>query len=87
MEVSQAQLDLIQASDALTKARVAIHGFRPDKVANEVASGQAVTEKTYKAGTEALRERNYRRLGLSISLLVIGATLIGLRLWIREIES
>jgi cytochrome c3-like protein len=87
MEVGQAQLDLIQAADALTKARVAVHGFHPDKVAQEVAAGQAVTAKTYKAGTEALRERNYRRLGLSISLLVIGATLIGLRLWIREIEN
>lgn len=87
MEVGQAQLNLMQADDALTKARVAVHGFRPDKVAQEVASGQAVTEKTYKAGAEALRERNYRRFGLSISLLVIGATMIGLRLWIREIES
>jgi predicted CXXCH cytochrome family protein len=86
MEVGQAQLDLIQATDALTKARVAVHGFRPDRVEQEVAAGQAVTAKTYKAGTEALRERNYRRMGLSISLLVIGATLIGLRLWIREIE-
>ena len=87
MEVGQAQIDLIQATDALTKARVAVHAFRPDKVTKEVVSGEAVTDKAYKAGAEALRERNYRRLGLSISLLVIGATLIGLRLWIREIES
>ena len=34
----------------------------------------------------ALAERNYRRIGLGISLLVIGATLIGLQLWIRELE-
>ncbi len=86
MEVSQAQLDLIQADDALTKARVAVHSFRPEKVAQETASGQAVSEKTYRAGLDALRERDRRRLGLGISLLVIAATLIGLRLWIREIE-
>ena len=86
MEVGQAQLDLIQATDALTKARVSVHSFRAAVVAKETVSGTAVTEKTYQAGLQALRERNYRRVGLSISLLVIGATLIGLRFYIREIE-
>lgn len=86
MEVSQAQLDLIQASDALTKARVSVHTFRATDVVKEVTPGTAVTDKAYQAGVQALRERNYRRFGLSISLLVIGATLIGLRLFIREIE-
>ena len=86
MEVGQPQLDLIQAGDALTKGRVAVHSVRAAKVEQELTSGKAVAEKTYQAGLQALRERNYRRIGLSISLLVIGATLIGLRLWIREIE-
>jgi predicted CXXCH cytochrome family protein len=86
MEVSQAQLDLIQATDDLTKARVSVHSLRAAEVAKEIDTGKAVTAKTYQAGVQALQERNYRRLGLSISLLVIGATLVGLRLWIREIE-
>jgi predicted CXXCH cytochrome family protein len=86
MEVGQAQLDLIQATDALTKARVSIHSFRSAEVGKEIDSGKTVTAKTYQAGVQALQERNYRRLGLSISLLVIGATLVGLRFWIREIE-
>lgn len=87
MEVGQAQLDLMQATDSLMKARVSIHGFRAAQVAKETDSGKSVTAKTYQAGVQALQERNYRRLGLSISLLVIGATLVGLRLWIREIEK
>jgi predicted CXXCH cytochrome family protein len=86
MEVSQAQMDLIQAEDSLTKARVAVHTLRATDVAQEVSSGKAVCAKTYQAGVQALRERNYRRVGLSISLLMIGATLIGLRAWIRVIE-
>jgi hypothetical protein len=86
MEVGQAQLDLIQATDALTKARVAVHSFSAAKVAQESEPGKAVTEKTYQAGVRALHERNYRRVGLSISLLVVGATLFGLKLWISEIE-
>jgi hypothetical protein len=86
MEVSQAQLDLNQAADALTKARVAVHSFRTAAINKEIAPGNEVATKTYQAGVQALRERNYRRVGLSISLLVIGVTLIGLRLWIRELE-
>jgi predicted CXXCH cytochrome family protein len=87
MEVSQAQLDLIQASDALTKARVAVHSFRAAEVAKEIAPGIAITDKTYQAGLQALRERNHRRAGLSFSLVAIGATLIGLRMVIKHIES
>ena len=86
MEVSQAQLDLNQANDSLLKARVAVHSVRSDTVAHEVSSGKAVTTKTYSAGVNALHERNYRRVGLSISLLVIGTTLVGLRAWIHQIE-
>lgn len=86
MEVGQAQLDLMQATDALTKARVSVHSFTAASVAKEAAAGHSVTDKTYRAGAQALQERNYRRAGLGISLLVIGATLLGLHLWIREIE-
>ena len=86
MEVSQPQLELMQANDALTKARVSVHTSGAKAVEREVSTGKVVTDKTYQAGLEALRERNYRRAGLSLSLLVIGVTLLGLRLWIREIE-
>ncbi len=87
MEVGQAQMDLIQAEDSLTKARVAVHSLRATEVAQDVSAGKVVCAKTYQAGVQALRERNYRRLGLSVSLLIIGVTLIGLRAWIREIET
>lgn len=86
MEVQQAKLELAQASDALTKARVAVHAFRPDEVIEEAKSGNAAATRTYAAGVRALYERNRRRLGLGLSLLAIAATLVGLRLCIREIE-
>jgi len=86
MEVQQAKLDLVQASDALTKARVAVHAFRPDKVIEEAKAGAVVATKTYDAGVQALHERNQRRLGLGFALLAIAATLVGLGLCIREIE-
>ena len=87
VEVGQAQLDLVQASDALTKARVAVHSFQAAAVAKEVVPGLAISDKTYQAGLQALHERNHRRAGLSFSLVAIGATLAGLRMVIKHIES
>ena len=87
MEVSQAQVDLTQASDALTKARVSVHSFRAASVTKEITAGQVTADKTYQVGVQALHERNQRRLGLSFSLLAIGATLAALRLVITHIES
>jgi predicted CXXCH cytochrome family protein len=87
MEVSQAKLDLTQARDALTKARVTIHGFNVKRVEGDVNSGLAVAAKDYKAGQQALAERNYRRVGLGISLVAIALVLLGLRLYIKQIES
>lgn len=87
MEVSQAKLDLTQAKDALTKARVTIHSFNVDKVAADVKPGLAAAAKDYEAGRQALVERNYRRIGLAISLIAIALVLLGLRLYIKQIES
>ena len=87
MEVSQAKLDLNQARDALTKARVAIHSFNPARVDSDVKPGLEAAAKDYDAGKKAMAERNYRRVGLGFSLLAIALVLVGLRLYIKEIES
>jgi predicted CXXCH cytochrome family protein len=87
MEISQAKLEQAQARDALTKARVTIHSFDPKRVEADILEGLKVTEKTRQAGVAALEERDYRRIGLGVSLLTIVAVLIGLRLYIRKIEA
>jgi len=86
MEVSQAKLDLTQARDSLIKARVAIHSFNVDRVASDIKPGLETAAKDYDAGRKALAERNYRRLGLGISLVAIAFVLVGLRLYIKQIE-
>jgi predicted CXXCH cytochrome family protein len=86
MEVSQARLDLTQSTDALTKARVTIHSFNVEKVASDVNPGLAAAAKDYAAGQQALAERNYRRIGLAISLIAIALVLLGLRLYVKQIE-
>lgn len=87
MEISEAKLNQAQARDALTKARVTIHSFQPGKVAEDIQAGLKVTAASHQAGLDALAERDYRRVGLAISLLAIVVVLIGLRLYIRKIET
>jgi hypothetical protein len=87
MEVSQAKLDQAQARDALTKARVTIHSFRPAQVEQDVQGGLKVAQTGFQAGLTALAERNYRRKGLAISLVIIVAVLVSLRLLLRQLES
>jgi len=87
MEVSEARLAQDQARDSLTKARVTIHSFRTDLVDQDIQAGLKVAAKNLQAGKQAMVERNYRRFGLAISLIAIGLVLVGLRLYIKQIES
>jgi predicted CXXCH cytochrome family protein len=86
MEVSQAKLEQAQARDALTKARVNVHGLRVPAVDHEVQAGMKIAEAGRVAGEKALAEREYRRKGLGISVFAILAVLLGLWLYTRDIE-
>lgn len=87
MEVGEANLELSQGVDALMKARVLVHSASAEKVKQETAAGTKLAEKTYKAGMDALRERDYRRKGLGLSLIAVFAVVIGLAFYIREVEG
>lgn len=87
MEVSEARLNQDQARDSLTKARVTIHSFQTDLVEQDIQSGLKIAAKDLQAGKGALLERDYRRLGLGVSVLAILIVLVGLRLYIRQIEG
>ncbi len=76
-----------QARDALTKARVTIHSFQTANVETDVQAGLKVAARTLPAGNDALAERDFRRIGLGISLLAIAAVVIGLWFCIRELAS
>jgi predicted CXXCH cytochrome family protein len=87
MEVSQGQLELSSANEALVKARVQVHAFRLEAVEQAVAEGLAQAQSSYDAGQHALEERDFRRKGLAVSLLTIVLTMAGLWLAVRHIES
>ena len=86
MEVSQARLDEDQARDALTKARVTIHSFRKDLVDHDIQEGLQIASKALQAGQNALAERDYRRKGLGLALVFILMSVVGLFLYIRQLE-
>ncbi len=87
MEVSQPKLELDQARDSLTKARVSVHQFQLKGVQQDVDAGMKIAQKDEQEGKKALAERDYRRIGLGVSLIAILFALVGLRLYTKEIEK
>ena len=86
MEVSEAQIRQIEARERLIRARLAVHAFSIKAVNEPVAEGLAMAAETQRAGAEALREKDRRRLGLAVSLVTILITMCGLGLAIRAVE-
>jgi len=86
MEVSSALLEQDQARDALTKARVTIHSFQKQLVDQDIQEGMKIAEKDLQAGKDALAERDYRRRGLGLALIFILLSVLGIYLYIRQIE-
>lgn len=87
MEVSDALNQQSQARDALLKARVTVHSFRAAEVKKDTDAGLALTKTTYAAGVQAMQQWKYRRVGLGLSLLMIAITVVGLGLYIRNLEK
>jgi predicted CXXCH cytochrome family protein len=87
MEVSEAELRQMDGAERMVKARVAVHAFRTAAVAKPVDEGIRIAAETQRAGEAALKERDFRRLGLGLSLVTIVVTMLGLWLTIRHLES
>jgi hypothetical protein len=87
MEVSEAQVRLIDGRESLVKARLALHSMKPAEVRVPVEEGMAVAKSTEKAGEFALHEKDVRRMGLAVSVLLIGIAILAIRLLLRRMES
>ena len=68
MEVSEAQVRLIDGRENLVKARLALHSMKPAEMQKPVDEGMAIAKATQKAGEFALHEKDTRRLGLAVSV-------------------
>ena len=52
-----------------------------------VDEGMAIAKATQKAGEFALHEKDVRRMGLAVSVLLIGIAILAIRLLLRRMES
>ena len=86
MEVSEALVSLNDGQSALVKSRAAIHAFDVETVREEVGPGSEISEAALARGHAALRDLQVRRMGLAVSVIIIGALIVGLVLKIREVE-
>lgn len=84
MEVSRVRFDLVSASNALTKARSNVHLFRTSAVHAVTLEGLAAARKASQGGIARLKERDFRRRGLFVSLVLILASIAALVVKIRE---
>jgi hypothetical protein len=87
MEVSEAQMGLTGGRENLVKARLALHAMDPGEMRKPIDAGMAIAKETLDAGQAALREKDFRRWGLAVSVLLIGIAILAIRFLIRRIET
>ena len=86
MEVGPPRFELIEAKDALIKARAETHLVKVKRIKTLTDPAVVIAEKTVKKGQELMVQLQFRRKGLAASLLVIAAALVGLFFKIREVD-
>ena len=83
MEVSRQKFDLTNAEESLTKARTDVHVLQLAAVRKDADEGLAVAKAAEAAGHKAMAERDYRRRGLLLSLVLILVSIAALLYKIR----
>ena len=86
MEVSEAQVRLLDGRENLVKARLALHSFAPAEMHQPIQAGMTIADETLRVGQAALREKDIRRLGLAVSVVFIAITMAAIWLLIRRLE-
>ena len=87
MEVSEAQVRLLDGREDLVKARLAMHTFQPEQMHKPIEAGMAIANETLQSGQTALRDEIVRRRGLAISVFFIAITVAAIWFLIRRIEA
>lgn len=87
MEVSEAQVRLLDGRENLVKARLAMHAFQPVEMRKPIEAGMAIANETLRAGQAALHEKEVRRIGLAISVFFISFTVAAIWFAIKRLEA
>lgn len=86
MEVSEAEVIMIDANQALVKARNAIHAVSVDALREQTDAGRKLADEARGIGVAALGELRFRQKGLAVSVFFMLLAVIGLYLKIQQIE-
>jgi predicted CXXCH cytochrome family protein len=86
IEVSDQELALGDARNQLTLARTEMHAFTPNTVDTVIQNGMKVVDGVDTAGQAGIRELQFRRRGLAVSLVLILVFVVALALKIRQID-
>lgn len=87
MDVSEAQVKLIDGRENLVKARMALHTFLAAEVKKPVDAGTVIARETLDAANQALHEKDVRRIGLAFSVVFIVIAILAIWALIRRIET
>ena len=74
----------LSGDEALTKVRTDVHLVSEETVREDAARGIVVAQASRRAGERAMREPDFRRKGLLVSLVFIAMMVAGLLLLIRS---
>ena len=86
VEVGPDKFALQKAHDNLVESKVLVHSFDIERFSGVAEEGIKVAEEGIAAGRRAFEELRFRRIGLSLSLLIIASVIGALALVIRRIE-
>jgi len=64
-----------------------MHSMQPEEMRKPIDAGMAVAKETLAAGQAALREKDIRRLGLAVSVVLIAIAMLAIRSLIRRLEA
>lgn len=87
MDVADAEFSIKDVRQVLIQSRTTIHTFDIEKFREVIKPGFESVENIKQAGTDAVDEYYFRRIGLGISTIIVTFLVIGLYIKIRKMEK
>lgn len=87
MQVSEPKFQLIDSDDALIKSRTMVHSLSVPRIIEVTDTGNKLANQAFTAGVAALRELQFRRKGLAVSIVFIVVLAVGLFLKIKDVDK
>ncbi|UCH66147.1 MAG: cytochrome c3 family protein [Ignavibacterium sp.] len=87
MDISDSEYSLKDVRQILIQSRTTIHTFNLEKFKEKINEGFTIVGKARQAGTDAVDDYYFRRVGLGIATIIVTILVIGLYIKIRRLEK